>query len=218
MKRLNTILLCCVLLGMLPQLAAAQAGSIEGRVTEAQSGMPLPGVNVVIQDLNLGAATGPNGQYTIEQVPSGDHVVTVRFVGYRTVDREITLSAGQTLMLDVEMEEQALGLDEVVVTGSGAEVARKSLGNTIAAVDFAGVEDIGQPTLTDALAGKEAGVSINTQSGTLFQEPKIRIRGTSSLSMTNQPLVYVNGVRVNSTGGFAPGVGTGGLGVPSPLV
>ncbi len=217
MKRSKVILLCGVLLWMLPQLAAAQTGSIEGRVTEAQSGTPLPGVNVVIQSFNLGAATGPNGQYAIEQVPAGDHVVTVRFVGYRTVNREVTLSAGQTLTLDVAMEEQALGLDEVVVTGSGAEVARKSLGNTIAAVNFAGVEDIAAPTITDALAGKEAGVSINTQSGTLFQEPKIRIRGTSSLSMTNQPLVYVNGVRVNSTGGFAPGVATGGLGSPSAL-
>jgi TonB-linked SusC/RagA family outer membrane protein len=192
-------------------------GIVEGQVIEAQSGAPLPGVNVVIRGEQIGSTTDPEGSYTISGIPEGTQVVEAKFVGFQTATREIQVSAGETTIVDFELQEERLGLDEVVVTGTGGEVEKKSIGHTVSTVEFSGVEDTGTNSIEDALAGKEAGVNINMSSGSIDQEPRIRIRGSSSISLSNEPLVYVDGVRINSTGGFAPGIGSGGLGQTSAL-
>ncbi|HKK26345.1 MAG TPA: TonB-dependent receptor plug domain-containing protein, partial [Gracilimonas sp.] len=199
-------------------MAFAQSGTIEGQVTD-QSGEILIGVNVTlrIDGRTLGASTNVDGNYQITGVPAGTHEVSARFVGFRTEVVEVTLQAGQTLVQDFILSTSTLNLDELVVTGTGGTVQRKSLGHTISSVEFDGIENVATTSIQDALTGKIAGVNINAQSGAIDQEPKIRIRGTSSLSMTNQPLIYVDGVRVNGGGGFAPGFGAGGLGSPSGL-
>lgn len=207
-----------VVLMCLPGMAFAQSGTIEGQVTD-QSGEILIGVNVTlrIDGRTLGASTNVDGNYQITGVPAGTHEVSARFVGFRTEVVEVTLQAGQTLVQDFILSTSTLNLDELVVTGTGGTVQRKSLGHTISSVEFDGIENVATTSIQDALTGKIAGVNINAQSGAIDQEPKIRIRGTSSLSMTNQPLIYVDGVRVNGGGGFAPGFGAGGLGSPSGL-
>jgi len=199
------------------QPASAQTGVVEGRVVESQSGNPLPGVNITIQGEQIGSTTNVEGRYTIDNAPTGSQVVEARFVGFQTETREVEVSARETIVVDFEMQEERLGLDEVVVTGTGGEVEQKSIGHTVSTVDFGGVEDVGTKSIEDALVGKEAGVNINMSSGAIDQEPRIRIRGSSSISMSNEPLVYVDGVRINSTGGFAPGVSAGGLAQTSAL-
>jgi len=199
------------------QPAAAQRGVVEGQVVESQSGEPLPGVNVTVRGEQIGASTDPEGTYTIPNVPAGTQVIEARFVGFQTEAQEVEVSAGETVVVDFEMQEARVGLEEVVVTGTGGEVQQKSIGHTVSRVDFSGIEDVGTSSIEDALMGKEAGVNINMSSGSIDQEPRIRIRGSSSISMSNEPLVYVDGVRVNSTGGFAPGVSAGGLGQTSAL-
>jgi TonB-linked SusC/RagA family outer membrane protein len=216
MKRLLFVPAIFLAIAML-QPAAAQEGVVEGQVVEAQSGAPLPGVNVTVQGEQIGASTDQEGTYTISNVPSGTQVIEARFVGFQTETQEVDVSAGETIVVDFEMQEARLGLDEVVVTGTGGEVQQRSIGHTVSRVDFSGVEDIGTKSIEDALVGKEAGVSINMSSGSIDQEPRIRIRGSSSISMSNEPLVYVDGVRINSTGGFAPGVSAGGRGQTSAL-
>ncbi|WP_103664411.1 SusC/RagA family TonB-linked outer membrane protein [Gracilimonas amylolytica] len=207
-----------IVLFCLPAMAFAQNGTIEGQVTD-QSGEILIGVNVTLRvdGRTLGSSTDIDGNYQITGVPAGTHEVSARFVGFRTEVVEVTLQAGQTLVQDFVLSTSTLNLDELVVTGTGGTVQRKSLGHTISSVEFDGIENVATTSIQDALTGKIAGVNINAQSGAIDQEPKIRIRGTSSLSMTNQPLIYVDGVRVNGGGGFAPGFGAGGLGSPSGL-
>lgn len=199
-------------------IALAQTGTIEGQVTNNQ-GEPLPGVNVYVGEVtqSLGASTDGDGNYRIEGVPTGTVEVTAQFVGYGREVEEAEVTANETTTLDFVMSTTTLNLDEVVVTGTGGAVERQSLGHTISSVGFDDVEYAGTGNVQDALDGKIAGVSINQQSGAIDQEPKIRIRGTSSLSMTNQPIIYMDGVRINSEGGFAPGFGAGGLGSPSAL-
>ncbi|MDZ7808274.1 MAG: TonB-dependent receptor plug domain-containing protein [Gracilimonas sp.] len=208
-----TLVLLC-----LPAMAFAQNGTIEGQVTD-QSGEILIGVNVTlrIDGRTLGASTDIDGNYQITGVPAGTHEISARFVGFRTEVADVTVQAGQTIVQDFILSTSTLNLDELVVTGTGGTVQRKSLGHTISSVEFDGIENVATTSIQDALTGKIAGVNINAQSGAIDQEPKIRIRGTSSLSMTNQPLIYVDGVRVNGGGGFAPGFGAGGLGSPSGL-
>lgn len=198
-------------------LSFAQTGTITGTVTD-DAGEVLPGVNVVVQleARSIGASTNTDGKYTIENVPAGVQKVVARFVGFSAVTNRVEVVAGQTVTQDFTLGQTTLNLDELVVTGTGAAVERQSVGHSISSVDFSGNENAASTSLQDAMSGKIAGVSIEG-AGTMNQEPRIRIRGTSSISMSNEPLVYVDGVRVQSNGGFAPGVGAGGIGAPSAL-
>ena len=200
-----------------PQLVQAQTGTVEGKVIEANTGNPLIGVNVTIAGTTIGAATGSDGTYSISNVPTGTQTVSAKFVGYKTETQEVEVAEGETITVNFELQSEQLGLEEVVVTGTGGEVKRKAIGHTVSEVDFAGVENTGVGSLEDALVGKEAGVNITFGSGSIEQNPRIRIRGSASIAMSNEPLVYVNGVRVDSRGGFAPGVSAGGLSQPSAL-
>ncbi len=184
---------------LLPAEVQAQTGTIEGAVTSAQSGEPLPGVNVVIADLNIGAATGPNGQYSIDQVPAGTHELTARFVGFQTATRTITVAAGATQTVDFALREQVVGLDEIVVTGAAGEARRKEIGNTISSVAVSELQS--PPTdVEDVLTGAIAGVSVNLGEGMSGSGAQIRLRGNTSVSQVNAPLVYVDGLRIRSTG------------------
>ncbi|PKD43097.1 SusC/RagA family TonB-linked outer membrane protein [Rhodohalobacter barkolensis] len=200
------------------QLGFAQSGTIQGNVTDI-SGEPLPGVNVIIdlEDRTIGASTNLDGYYEITNVPVGFVEVRTRYIGYQPVTREVDVNDGEITVVNFELSQATVGLDELVVTGTGGEVSKRSLGHTVSSVDFEGEEFAASSSIQDALQGKIAGVNVNLQSGMVDQEPKIRIRGTSSISMSNQPVIYVDGVRVQGLGGFAPGVGAGGLGAPSAL-
>ena len=190
----------CIITGfLLPAIVHAQTGTIEGTVTSASSGEPLPGVNVVIAELNLGAATGPNGQYTITQVPAGTHALRARFVGFQTATRDVTVSAGETVTVDFALQEEVVGLDEIVVTGAAGQARRKEVGNTISSVSVGELES--PPTaVDDVLAGAIAGVSVNLGEGMSGSGSQIRLRGNTSVSQANAPLVYVDGLRIRSTG------------------
>lgn len=196
----------------------AQTGTIKGQVTD-NTGETLPGVNIVLDldDRNVGASTDIDGRFQINSAPVGPVAITARFIGFRTQTKEIEVVADEVITVNFTLSPSTMNLDEIVVTGTGGEVERKSLGHTISSVEMDGVENVSTSNVQDAIMGRIAGVSINNQSGAIDQEPKIRIRGTSSLSMSNQPLIYVDGVRVNGSGGFAPGFDAGGLGSPSGL-
>ncbi|MFY0684705.1 MAG: SusC/RagA family TonB-linked outer membrane protein [Balneola sp.] len=217
MKRaIHTFLVCFIML--ISNAVMAQNGMLTGTVVDMND-ETIPGVTIIIQleAKTLGAITNGDGEYTLNNVPSGVPLeVTARSVGYRSETSNIQLNAGEELVLDFTLAQSTLNLEELVVTGTGAAVERQSVGHTISSVKFDDVASATTNNVQDALLGKVSGVSINGQSGAVDQEPKIRIRGTSSLSMSNQPLIYVDGVRVNGNGGFAPGVGSP-IGAPSGL-
>lgn len=218
MNQLTKFLFTALVLCISSVSSFAQTGTLEGQITDP-AGDVLIGVNITltIDDRLLGTASNVDGFYTISNIPVGTYEVTARFVGFRTETANVTISSGTTTTQNFVLRTSSLNLDELVVTGTGGVVERKSLGHTISSLEFNAIENVSNNSIQDALNGKIAGVSINLQSGAVDQEPKIRIRGTSSLSMSNQPLIYVDGVRINSGGGFAPGVGTGGVGSPSGL-
>ncbi|WP_083902114.1 SusC/RagA family TonB-linked outer membrane protein [Balneola vulgaris] len=217
MKRaIQSLLLCFV--ALIASEAMAQSGVVRGTVMDTND-ETIPGVTVIIQldAKTLGAITNADGEYVLNSVPAGVPLtVTARSVGFRSEDKNIQLSAGEELQLDFTLFPSTLNLDELVVTGTGAAVERQSVGHTISSVKFEDVESVASNSVQDALLGKVSGVSINGQGGAVDQEPKIRIRGTSSLSMSNQPIIYVDGVRVAGAGGFAPGVNAD-IGAPSGL-
>jgi TonB-linked SusC/RagA family outer membrane protein len=201
-----------------PIAAFAQNGAIEGTVIDGDTDDSLPGVQVFIPDLNQGTVTDIEGSYTIPDVPVGTYEVQARFVGFRTATREVTVNSGETATLDFTLTPSSIDLDEVVVTGTGGPVEKRTLGNTIATINAASLENAPIQSFSDLLQGREPGMVAMPSGGLTGEGTRIRIRGSASLSQSNEPIVYIDGVRANNGGGFGGGyVSAGGGGAPSRL-
>jgi TonB-dependent SusC/RagA subfamily outer membrane receptor len=195
--------------------AAAQAtGTIEGKVTESGSGRPLSGAQVFIGGTTIGGVTNDRGEYRITSAPARQVDLRVRLIGYSPINKTVVVTAGQTVTQNIEVGVSALQLEQVVVTGTGAQVEVKKLGNTISTIQPPAFAPITTPS--QLLQARDAGVSILPASGITGEGARIRIRGNASLSMSNEPIVFVDGVRINSGGGFGANVGSNG-GTPSRL-
>lgn len=188
-------------------------GTITGRVIRAATGQPLSGVTVGIPGLRLSSVTGPDGRYTLNQVPTGRHTIEARLLGYGTVRMPVTVSDNGTATANLTLAEEAVGLDEIVVTGTAAPARRREVGNSIATVDLR--NEIAPTTNVDnLLAGRAPGAMVNLSGGMAGSGAQIRLRGNTSAAMSNTPLIYVDGVRMRSD---AYSVTTGANIAASPL-
>lgn len=200
---------------------AQQTGAIAGTVQRANDLQPLAGVQVSIPNTTLGTLTDAAGQFRLEEVPAGEHEVEFRLIGYGRVTRSVTVQAGQVTTVELELRERAIALDEIVITGTGtAGVERKRLGNTIATVTTEEIQNAPTLNVSEILAAREPGIQVLPASGLAGEGSKIRIRGAASVTQSNEPIIYLNGVRVTSGGGNFAGVasaGGAGVGSVSPL-
>lgn len=181
--------------------AAAQAGtgSVAGRVTDARSGLAIGGATVEIQGTRLGAITSIDGRYRIAVVPAGEQIVVARRIGYASLRRTVTVVAGQPASADFVLEASAYSLDEVVVTGTAGGEQRRTLGNAVAIIDApTAMQRSAAPNLTSLLSSRSPGAIITPGSGRIGAGPTIQIRGRSTLSLSSEPIIYVDGVRVNN--------------------
>lgn len=192
--------------------AAQATGTIEGRVTEQGSGRPLSGAQVFIAGTTVGTVTNDRGDYRITGAPARQVELRVRLIGYSPINARVVVPAGQTVTQNISVGVSALQLEQVVVTGTGAQVEVKKLGNTIATIQPPQFASITTPS--QLLMARDAGVSILPSSGIAGEGSRIRIRGNASLSMSNEPIVFVDGVRINTAGG---GMSAGGGGSVSRL-
>lgn len=190
---------------------------VEGRITDAANNRPLENVQVSIDGTTLGAMTNAQGNYRITGIsaPAGTAtvVVRVRAIGYTRETRSVIVTAGQTVKRDFAVTVSAIQLNQVVVTGSGQKTEVKRLGNTVAVITppaNAPINDI-----SNLLTAREPGVTGLVSGGLSGEGAKIRIRGNASLSQSNEPIIFIDGVRINSGGGY--GIGNGGGGSPSRL-
>jgi TonB-linked SusC/RagA family outer membrane protein len=194
-------------------------GTISGRVTDAQSGAPLDAVTIAIQGTELAAITGPDGTYRITRVPNGTHRLAARRLGYGAGTRAVTTGDGQTVTADFALQTSAVNLQEVVVTGTAGNQTRAAQGavvSTINATDVTAKAPVS--TVTQVLEGRVAGVNVTTSSGTTGSAPRIAIRGATSISLSNAPLVFIDGVRTfsgqrNDVGSYHNLEGLGGQAV-----
>jgi TonB-dependent starch-binding outer membrane protein SusC len=183
----------------LPPTRTSREGTIQGRVVEARTLQPIAAASVRIPDLNLGALSGADGRFTIRDVPSGEHTVEVSRIAYRSSSRTVMVASGETAELTFELTVEALVLDGVVVTGTAGRVERRAQGAVIASVDATDVLRKAPITeLADVLQGRVPGVSLTQASGVSGVGQQIRIRGAASISISNEPLVYIDGVRADS--------------------
>jgi TonB-dependent starch-binding outer membrane protein SusC len=184
----------CLLFTMCFLAISAQAQTIEGTVTDAQTGELLPGVNIVVQGTTTGTATNSDGEFQLS-IPNPNVTLVFSYVGYIT--QEIAL-AGRT-NISVEMRIQPLLGDELVVVGYG--VQRRS--DITGAISSAQAEDFNQGVVVNPgqlLQGVVAGVNVTSASGEPGASQDIIIRGIGSLRSGTQPLFVVDGFMLDNSG------------------
>ncbi|TVQ11282.1 MAG: TonB-dependent receptor [Balneolaceae bacterium] len=173
----------------------AQTGGMTGVVTDSRTGETLPGTTVFFTAIQRGATSDIDGRYTITNIPVGTYNVRVSFVGYSTITRSVDITANETLTINFSMETTQVGLDEVVVVGFG-EMSRRNVTGAIASVRGEDIHHTPVNTVENLLQGRMSGVFIQQNNGKLGQGIQMRIRGSSSVTASNQPLYVIDGVPV----------------------
>lgn len=168
-------------------VAFTQEKTISGLITD-QQGIPLPGVNIIVKGTTNGTQSDFDGIYAIE-ANSGD-VLIFSYIGQKTQEKAV----GSAITINIQMEDDAQALEEVVVTAQGIKRESRSLGYSVSKVDGDDLEQNAQADLGRVLSGKAAGVNITATNGVSGSGTNIIIRGYTSISGSNQPLFIVDGV------------------------
>lgn len=182
------------------QFSFAQEKTVTGTVTD-EEGLPLPGVNIVIQGTSTGVQTDFDGNYTIEAT-EGD-ILVFSFVGLETAE----IPVGNNPRIDVTLAADSAQLEEVVVTALGVKSTPRSVTYATEVVTADEIENSGETNLVNSLSSKAAGVSVVSSSGAVGASSNIRIRGNTSINRSNSPLFVVDGVPIDNS---SSGNGVGG--------
>lgn len=204
---------------------ALATGTITGKVTDKKNGEPLLGANVVVKGTKFGAATDMEGSYTIPNMQAGTYTLVVSYVGFRTQTFDVQVRDNEQSAASFVMREDILSLDEVVVTGissrTSKEVAEVAV-SRVAVTNYTAQNTY--QSVTQLVSGKVAGVNIAPTSGNAGAGYRFNVRSGGGLKGDEQPVIYIDGVRVDNsqtgtgtlaTNGF--GVGGQGLSVLSSL-
>ncbi len=186
---------------------AAQTGTIQGRVTDAQSGRALVGTQILIPGTQRGIVAGAEGRFVLPDVPAGE--VTVRFLilGYEQVERTVAVRVGEVTVLDVSLSTRALAMDELVVTGVGQATSRRQLSTSVAVIGEQAIAEAPVQSIDQLLQGRVAGSTVSAVSAQPGTGSQISFRGVSSVFGAQTPVIYIDGVRVDNSQATAPGTG-----------
>ncbi|WP_293298999.1 SusC/RagA family TonB-linked outer membrane protein [Allomuricauda sp.] len=190
------VFLCCSITA-----ALAQEKNVSGTVTD-QDGLPLPGVSVFIVGTNSGTQTDFDGNYSI--IAETGQTIRFSYIGQKTVEKTV----GTSSTIDVQMEDDAQALEEVVVTALGFEKKKDDDISSSTIIKTDKISRSGEPNLVQGLAGKTSGVNITQNSGDPGAGAYIQIRGQNTILGNSSPLIIVDGVPVSNS---AFGAGTAGV-------
>jgi TonB-linked SusC/RagA family outer membrane protein len=178
---------------------AAQTGSVTGRVVESGTERPLGATQVSLVNTGLGTITGDDGRFLILNVPVGTYTIRVERIGYTVRTQQVAVTAEAAALANFTLETEALGLDEIVVTGTAGAARRREVGNSMGQVRAADIRET--PVNVEAiLQSRIPGMNVLRSSAQVGGGSMIRLRGNVSVAMSNQPILYVDGVRVRSEG------------------
>jgi len=207
-----------LLAGVVAEPLQAQQGTVAGQVTDKSSQQPVPGASVLIVGTSLQGRTSREGRYTIIRVPPGRYNVQVRLIGYATATQAVTVAGGETATADFALTPAAVPLDAIVVSATGQEQLKRELGTTVGTIDAVKVAEQASPSnAADLLNSRVPGVEVMQSGGTTGAGSRIRIRGATSLSLANEPILVVDGVRVDNTANGDGALDAGGGQKPSRL-
>lgn len=192
--RKNLLLKMVPLLMLLSSMAWAQERSISGKVTAAEDGSTLPGVNVIVKGTTTGTVTDSEGRYSLS-VPSSGGSLDFSFVGFVSQKVEI----GSKTFIDVQLATDVTQLSEVIVTGYGQQ-EKRTLSGSVSVVKGDVFENLPIQSIDRALQGRAAGVQISAASGAPGSALTVRVRGIGSINASNDPLWIIDGVQMSRFG------------------
>jgi TonB-linked SusC/RagA family outer membrane protein len=195
-----------------PAVASAQGGTITGRVTDRGTGAPIPDAQVIIVGTQRGTRTDDAGQYRLVNVPQGSARLRALRLGYEAAVTTVEVSTGGTATADFTLQGTIARLDEVVVAATGESERRRETGNSVATINAEAVPKTAINNVSDLLSSRASSVTVTQTSGTTGGGSRIRIRGSNSVSLTNEPIIIIDGVRANSD----PGGSTINIGGQNP--
>ncbi|HEY4133204.1 MAG TPA: carboxypeptidase-like regulatory domain-containing protein, partial [Gemmatimonadaceae bacterium] len=208
LARIAAAALVAIIGGSAALPAQGTTGTVTGTVTDAGSKAPIIGATIRITGTQLGTQTGNDGKFTIRGVAAGTATIQITRIGYEAKTTTAAVTSGGTATVNAQLSQAAFSLQTVVTTVTGAQ-SKAEISNTVATVDVASkIAETPIVSTGQLLSGRAAGVQVMS-SGATGSGSRIRIRGQSSLSLSNDPLVYVDGVRVNGQSS-AQTAGTGG--------
>ncbi|MDQ6828692.1 MAG: TonB-dependent receptor [Gemmatimonadota bacterium] len=180
-------------------VAQAQTGSITGTVIDRNTTQPLEGSQVQVVGMRLGGSTDGRGHFVIRGVPAGTATIRAQRIGYAPSTQTAQITANDSARVDFALGVSAVQLSEVVTTGTGGAVERRKLGTSIGVVDVDKVQEL-KPidNVAGALEAQVPGLRIASPNGGVGAASDLRIRGTSSFTLGQRPVVYVDGVRLDT--------------------
>ena len=187
-KRALTVLMGTLLLAA---SASAQPKTVTGKVTR-DTRVQLSGVSVIVKGTSQRTQTNLNGDYTIK-VDAGQ-VLQFRLIGYQAQERIV----GAESVIDLQLEKVVSQLDEIVVTTFGQTTAKRNLGTSQQTVEGSDIAATGRQNFVNGLQGRVAGVEVVSSSGVPGASSSITIRGVSSISSSNQPLMIIDGLPMDN--------------------
>jgi TonB-dependent starch-binding outer membrane protein SusC len=213
-SRLGATLVVCASLAGVP-MAFAQQSALGGRVVDQSDGNPLEAAQVLLTGTNQVETTNREGRFLFRSVNPGIQQVRVLRVGYRPATQTVTVAKGETAALTFSLVPAAVQLDELVTTATGLQ-RKLEVANATSTIDVARVAEEAPITeFTNLISGRAAGVQVLKSGGTTGTGTRIRIRGSNSISLSNEPLYYIDGVRLESSSSSST-LDIGGFGAGDP--
>ena len=192
--RTGALLLAALLVPALAPLGAQGAGTVSGLVVDAKNLRGLDGAQLLVQGTTLGTLTDGSGGFRLTGLSGTQVTLQVRRIGYKPTTQLVTVGRSD---IRIQLAEQLTSLSEVVITGTAEPVERRAIGNSVTKIDAAAVQNIAPAAdVSSLLNGRAPGVVLTGGSGAVGSGPRIRIRGAASLSLNDQPLIYLDGVRI----------------------
>lgn len=190
------------LLTLIATKAVAQTGTVAGTVNDRATGMPVPAARIQVVGLqSLGIVSDDRGRYVLRSVPPGQHTVRVTRIGFRPETQAVAVQANDTARVNVQMSQSAIELTSVVVTGTGGAVEKTKIGSSLGQVDLESMQTtIPTTNFSNVLSSKVAGVRSVGVGGGVGSGQDLRIRGIASFNLSQRPVIYIDGVRVDTRG------------------
>jgi TonB-dependent starch-binding outer membrane protein SusC len=185
------------LLLLVPQIGLAQAnGTIAGTVT-GTGGQPLAGASVAVAGTTLGTQTGADGRFTITAVPAGARTLRATFAGFAEATRPVTVVAGQTATVNIQLTAQVFQLEGVVATGYATQ-RRQDVTGAVVSLQTENIENLPIRGATQALTAQVPGVSVITPTGAPGAGAQVQIRGVTAIGAGSTPLYVVDGFPIST--------------------
>jgi TonB-dependent starch-binding outer membrane protein SusC len=191
--------LCIICFALFYNFGVHGQSEISGRVTSKVNNEPLPGASILIKETGTGVVTNDEGEFSL-MVPEGGRTLVFSFIGLTSQE----VSIGNRSVFEISLAEDQRSLDEVVVVGYGT-MDRRRLASAVSTIGSDELDKDPLPSLTQAIQGKAGGVQVTQNSGTPGGGISIRVRGTTSINASSEPLYVIDGVPVNSSTNFIGG-------------